>query len=204
MFTVRGIGVHGGVYTPGVTRVHRNVGEVGQVPPVEMLPPSPGSESPSHTDTTSRLAQKAYERVAIPATQRSRLMYARDLISTPVITLSEIAPISDATKLFTEKRFRHVPVVSEKLELVGMLSDRDVLRFTAQGGVQTNKVSDLMSHPVVVASFDTEIREIARVMFEERIGCMPIAMQDNSLGGIVTRSDIIRTLLVQAPLELWR
>ena len=204
MFTVRGIGVQSGVYTPGVTKANREVSAVSEISSALNTPSTSGSDIPKQGDATTRRAQKAYDKVVHPDSPRRRLMFASDLMSKEVVTLKEDALISEATRIFTEKRFRHIPVVSTSLELTGMLSDRDVLRYAAQGKPQTEPVRVLMSHPVVVASFDTEIREIARVLFDERIGCMPIALEDGSLGGIITRSDILRTLVVQAPLELWR
>ena len=49
---------------------------------------------------------------------------------------------------------------------------------------------------------ETEIRLIADVLIKERIGAMPIVDEKEKLVGIVTRSDILRTV-VKAPLELW-
>jgi acetoin utilization protein AcuB len=56
---------------------------------------------------------------------------------------------------------------------------------------------------VLTAHPDTSIRDIARVFFEERIGAVPIVDRGETLVGIVTRSDILRTILNSAPLELW-
>ena len=56
----------------------------------------------------------------------------------------------------------------------------------------------LSAHP------DTEIRLIARTMFEQKIGAMPIlSEEDDSMVGILTRSDILRTVVNRAPFELW-
>ena len=67
----------------------------------------------------------------------------------------------------------------------------------------TPDVRDIMATPVLTAHADTEIREIARVLFEERIGAVPIVDSQGQLVGMVTRSDILRTIMNHAPLDLW-
>jgi acetoin utilization protein AcuB len=59
-----------------------------------------------------------------------------------------------------------------------------------------------MTSQVLTAHPDTSIRDIARVFFEERIGAVPIVDRGETLVGIVTRSNILRTILNSAPLEL--
>ena len=60
-----------------------------------------------------------------------------------------------------------------------------------------------MTDQVLTAHPDTEIRTIARVMFEERIGAMPIVSEAGTPVGIITRSDILRTVMNKVPFELW-
>jgi len=60
-----------------------------------------------------------------------------------------------------------------------------------------------MTDRVLTAHPDTEIRTIARVLFEERIGAMPIVNEAGLPKGILTRSDILRTVMNQVPFELW-
>ena len=64
-------------------------------------------------------------------------------------------------------------------------------------------IQGLITERVLVASPDTEIREVAKILFEHRIGAMPVISSSERLVGIITRSDILRTLVNRAPLELW-
>ena len=130
-----------------------------------------------------------------------------------MVTLLPGTSITDAWKLFRERRFRHVPVVTEQGKIFGIISDRDLLRYAATTGKvppytedmpEASISIDMMTKTRVIASSqDTEIRQIARMLFEQRVGAMPIVTDDGIVRGIITRSDILRTIVNHAPLELW-
>ena len=215
-------------YSPGVIGRSRIVGATQSVHP--SAPAGRSTREPSTTGArrggeggnlegdasgtnVARPAISAYERAMHPDTPRRRVMLASEMMTKQVVTLSSTAILREAYQLFTSKRFRHVPCVDAAMKLVGILSDRDLLRRAAHIGAipkptqaawEDESVSSVMSHQVLVASPDTEMREVARVLFHERIGCMPIVDDAQLLVGIITRSDVLRTLLVEAPLELWR
>jgi len=59
-----------------------------------------------------------------------------------------------------------------------------------------------MTPEVLTASTDTDIRYIARLFVERRIGAMPI-VRNNKLAGIITRSDILSAVMRHFNLEIW-
>ena len=60
-----------------------------------------------------------------------------------------------------------------------------------------------MTRVVLAAHPDIEIREVACTMFKERIGCMPLLDHDGEVVGIITKSDILRGVINNEPLDLW-
>ncbi len=91
-----------------------------------------------------------------------------------------------------------------------MLSYRDLLRhipelITAGETRQASQkhVAEIMTPRVISATPTTEIREIARVMLEERIHAVPILDQDRRLVGILSAQDLLRGIANHGPLELW-
>jgi acetoin utilization protein AcuB len=202
-------------YSPGAIRRVRNVETVSPIGGIgstastgfaallpETNPPINAPQPPSSGPL------QAYERAVNRESPRQRVFKASEMMSTGVVTINDSTTLSDAASIFRSRRFRHIPVLDNSGALVGLLSDRDLLKRAAQSLApdplwEQELVRTVMSSPVLAASPETEIREIARVMFHERIGCLPLLGASQELVGIITRSDILRTLLVQAPLELW-
>ena len=135
---------------------------------------------------------------------RKKIFYAKDLMTQQVITLFVDDSMRTAEKLFNEKRFRHIPVVKDG-ELAGVISDRDLIRVKMEipEDYDTLKISDVMKKKILTARPETNIRDIARIMLEERIGAMIILDSDGKIAGIITRTDILRSIITHAPLELW-
>jgi len=162
---------------------------------------------------TLKNAGKAYSTTLHLPKERGPAFHAHQIMTAPVVTLYQQTTITQAWKLFRERRFRHVPVITQDRKIYGILSDRDLLRYAAISGKvppydastpeATTGIDSLIKTRVVTASEDTEIRQIARILFEQRIGVMPIVSESGVLNGIITRSDILRTLVNHAPLELW-
>lgn len=144
----------------------------------------------------------AYRRAQSRA--RRPAVFAEQIMSRPALTLPAQAPVAEAWALFRQRRIHHLPLVDETATLVGIVSDRDLLRAgldDAQVGVRP--LEGLMTRRVISAAPDAEIRALAEVMVAQRIGAVPIVDAGHSVLGLVTRSDILRALVHQAPLELW-
>ncbi len=119
-------------------------------------------------------------------------LHAKELMSSPVATLSPTTSLEEAYQQFINKRYRHFPVV-EGSKIVGILSDRDLLLEGFGHTVTTKTVQDVMSHPVLTVDQNTEIHLLAKILLKERIGALPIT-NNKTIIGIITRSDILRAL----------
>lgn len=135
-------------------------------------------------------------------TVREPAITASQIMSSPTFTLDKDSKLEEAKQLFADKRFRHVPVVDENKKLVGILSDRDFLSDRLQSS-KAKTIGEVMTTFILTARPEALIRQIADVMFRERVGSMPIVDNNEQLLGIVTRSDILRTLVNTASLKLW-
>jgi acetoin utilization protein AcuB len=161
---------------------------------------SGGQARGKHEALTSR-----YQSAQTPA-EPSEILFVREIMTKTVTSAPPTAGISEVAGLFSEHRYRHLPIVSTEGAIVGLLSDRDVLKYQAIRERRERDealVSSIMVSEVLVATPDTLIRDVARTMFQERIGCLPIVDERNSLVGIVTRSDIMRALIAHGPMRLW-
>ena len=137
-------------------------------------------------------------------------MLARDLMTAPVLTLPSDSTLAEAWAIMTRRSFRHLPVTSFHGALVGMVSDRDLIRHVPELvtiGASTQaagrRLAEIMSPRVLSATPTTDIRDIARVMMEEQVGALPILDPDRRPIGIVSKQDLLRALANHGPLELW-
>ncbi len=198
-------------YKPGRFRP-RKVDPVEQVTPVRPVKPeSSVPQASSFPDGTSP-SIRAYQAMETMMQAERPVILAQEVMSAPVVSLPSEAKLFEAQDLIRHRRFRHLPVTTGEGQVIGMLSDRDVWRGLADptvyklsaGAVPAHTpIHRFMSHPVLVARPISEVRAIARVMFEEHIGAMPIVGEAGELKGMLTRSDILRVLIAHLDFEQW-
>lgn len=157
------------------------------------------------------IASQTYKEVKA-ASDDKPVVLANEIMSSPVDVLPPSASIAVALTIFHDKGFRHLPVVSPERGLVGILSDRDVLRYMSGITSTYNKttahdatgmVSALMTSNVLSATSDTDVRYIARLFVENRIGAMPVVLENGNLTGIITRSNILDAVMRHFNMVLW-
>ena len=130
----------------------------------------------------------------------SNQFYARDVMTSPVISIELDTLLLDAALLLRASAIRHLPVV-EGHELVGIISERDIQRcapsrlipITEDGynAVFANtKVERIMTREPKFVSSSTPLLEAMGVMQQGRYGCLPI-VDEGVLVGILTRSDLM-------------
>ena len=133
-------------------------------------------------------------------------------MSSPVVTLTEQATVDDATLLLHAQRFRHVPVTVNGGDLIGMRSDRDLLHALSglnersepqhAAADDNDRVTALMRSPVLTLVGNTVVRLIASLFVEYHIGAVPV-LAGHKIAGIITRSDVMRAVMLHYGLELW-
>ncbi|MBL1353440.1 MAG: CBS domain-containing protein [Zetaproteobacteria bacterium] len=145
-----------------------------------------------------------------PSQLKSPIFKAEQVMTKPVVFVYPYTPAMEAWKMFDHYGFRHLPVLSEEKSLLGILSDRDLMRCRCKEGIcmhcgqdkEELLVGALMHEQVVTAQLDTDARSIARLFVESRIGAMPI-VENQQLKGIVTRSDLLRAVMRDFHLNVW-
>lgn len=164
-------------------------------------------ETVSQNREHAQQAQNYYESIEHTGDNIAAVI-AADIMISPVMVLTPRATLSKAITLFRRRNFRHVPVVIDDKQLIGMVSDRDILGYLSQHTDnkepfrELQDVEKVMQTNVVSASRDTDIRYIARLFVEDRIGAMPI-VENGKLIGIITRSDILRAVMQNFHIGLW-
>ncbi len=173
----------------------------------------PVGEETEHRSGLAQTAQRAYRQAQTAGTPEPRGLRAYQVMTSPVVTLPPETPLREAWALFKEKGFHHIPVLDQQQRLLGVITDRDLLHAAAdldqpQHRTTTKTPSspsiiELIHQHVLTATPEAGLTEVVQVMLEHRIDSMPVVDHKGALVGIITQSDILRTVLNQAPLELW-
>jgi acetoin utilization protein AcuB len=123
-----------------------------------------------------------------------------DIMKREVVTVSPSDSVAEALRRTRSGRFRHLPVV-ERERLVGVVSDRDLR--SAVPALVTDVVGEALERTLVGGVMHSSVRVIhpldpvedaARLMYEHKIGCLPVVSGDR-LVGIVTETDVLRSFV---------
>ncbi len=119
----------------------------------------------------------------------------KSIMTKNVISVKPSTPIYEAMELLTKHKISGLPVVNDENRLVGILSEKDVLRILLNSDLQArNKVEHFMTKDVVSFTEDTGAVTICKFFLEKNIRRVPI-VKDGILIGVVSRRDIIALIL---------
>ena len=128
-------------------------------------------------------------------------MRVADLMTTDLITLNESDNLDLARMEMHLARIRHLPVI-RRGRLVGLVTHRDILRATCSVFAELDSmeqstilrevpVQEIMSRDVQTAEPDLDAAEAARLLLENKFGCLPVVADGDRLVGIVTEADFV-------------
>ena len=154
-------------------------------------------------------AIEAYKSMLPEDLDRGPLYHADQIMTLNVIAVRARDEVAHAWRTLTSHMIHQTPVLDDSGQLVGVVSERNLLTaFNVDGGeirdVRLKRVGDVMTTPVVAASPVTDIRRIARVMLDRDVDGVPIVSEAGVLLGFVSRSDILRAVVTDPPLSIWR
>ena len=115
-----------------------------------------------------------------------------DFMSTAVITMKESDTLSAAQIEMQMAEIRHLPVVDKKGHVVGVLSDRDILRNLTKIDGKPTPVTQIMSRRVQTVKPSMLASEAATLLIEHKFGCLPVVGDDEQIVGIITDTDFLK------------
>jgi len=121
------------------------------------------------------------------------------------IVVRDDTPIYEALKVMHDHKIRRLPVLNDKGALVGIVSERDLLSASASPATSLSvfelhylitkiPVADVMTTELITVTEDTPLEEAARIMADNKIGCLPVE-RGADLVGIITETDLFKTFL---------
>jgi len=145
----------------------------------------------------------------------------KDIMVTEVIAIQEDASVEELSKILVENKISGVPVVDKDGKLVGIATEGDlivkdsdlhfpryfklldsIIYLESLNKFKANlkkylgtRVSDVMSTEVKTVREDTPVSEAANLMIRHDINRLPVMDDNHNMVGIVTRSDIVRSMI---------
>lgn len=197
--------------TRGVTPVGQDGAQADGASQFSGLMADSASQPPS--DVAHRVALAAYDDVRKPDLPRQPLTKVQAIMSTEVVTVPEHFNVEQAWALLGQHGVGQAPVVSQARVLVGLLARAELMRADRLPKADSHPlvwrallaqpVTDLMWTPVPSVALDTDIRRVARVLLDTGLPGLPVVDDEGQVTGFVSRSDILRAVVADPPLDLW-
>ncbi len=132
-------------------------------------------------------------------------MKVKKLMTPSPVTATPKTSYNEAVKLMQDNGIRHLPILGKKGKVTGIVSLEDLLSAKPSGVstlsvyeiaslLETVKMEKVMTSPVFAVSEDCSVTNAARFMIEKKVGCLPV-MQDDTLAGIITDTDIFQSFV---------
>ncbi len=114
-------------------------------------------------------------------------------------------PVVEAQQVMQDHHIRHLPILDEDENLVGLVTLRSLMNavpsdvsqfspFVVNYILSKIQVHNIMVRDLITTSPDTTIEEAARVMADRKIGCLPV-MEDDELIGIISDNDLFKIMV---------
>jgi len=187
----------------------RPVGRRGPVDAIGTAGAELGNAAANPPPSSDAEALAAYRRMLHIDEERGPLVHARQIMERQVVTIAASDDVTRAWQILADHHIHQAPVVGSDGSLVGIVSERDLLTALNLDhdlirDALARHVADVMASPVVAADPSTDIRRIAHVMLERGAAGVPIVENDRQLVGFVSRGDVLRAVIADPPLSLWR
>jgi CBS-domain-containing membrane protein len=155
----------------------------------------------------------AYASAAQPGIPRHPLSRVQDIMSHAVVLVAAASTVGEAWSTLAQRHVGQAPVVDAQGVLVGLLTRADLLHPDRLPGpdahalvwraLQMQSVVEVMWTPVPSVAPDTDIRRLARVLLDTGLPGLPVVDDAGQVIGFVSRSDVLRAVVADPPLDLW-
>jgi len=146
-------------------------------------------------------------------------MQAKDVMTTPVVTVNPDTPVADVAKQLIKRRISAVPVVDAEGRAVGIVSEGDLMRRPETAGkrhpswwlallaepedqareyvkAHGRRAREVMTRDLVTVGEDAPLEEIATLLEKHRIKRVPVVRQ-GKLVGIVSRANLLQGIVAR-------
>ncbi|VUZ25757.1 Uncharacterised protein [uncultured Comamonas sp.] len=139
--------------------------------------------------------------------ERRRLELVADVMTRGALTVHPQMTVEAAWSLLSQHQVGQVPVINDSDRVVGLLLRADMappsLARSPGPAMAQRRVAEVMVTPVPAVSEDTALRRLAYVLMDTGLPGLPVTDAQGVLSGFVSRTDILRAVAADPPLDMW-
>ena len=132
-------------------------------------------------------------------------MLVKERMTRNPVTVTDDTSLDEAMRIMRREKIRRLPILNDAGDLVGIVSDRDLLAASPSKATTLSKyevgylvskipLKDVMTRDVITVQEDTPVEEVARIMADNKIGGVPV-MRGDTMVGIITETDLFKVFL---------
>lgn len=124
------------------------------------------------------------------------MIKAKDIMTKDIVSVKRDTPVYEAVKLMAENDITGMPVVEDDMTLLGVISEKDVLRLFYADEEEKNKpVEFFMTQPAACYDENDSLQKICDFMMINHFRRVPVISKEGKVVGIVSRPDLVKYIL---------
>lgn len=214
-------GINGPMYQGGAQRLSHITAVRGVQRPSGLRAGASGVEGQESQirHSISTLSAKVHDAVNAyldteqgPKEERRQIYTVQDVMTQGAVTLPPDINVEQAWQVLAEKKIAQAPVLNAQGVVIGLLLRADMAPLALlpePGAVQQamllakRPVTEVMVTPVPTVTAGTHLRQLTHVLLETGLPGLPVTDADGHLHGFVSRTDVLRAVVSEPPLDLW-
>lgn len=117
-------------------------------------------------------------------------------MSTSIITVRPETPVTECIDLLSKHRISGMPVVSDEMDLEGVISEKDTFKLILKAGYtrsMSGTVADYMTREVDTVHPDDDVFKLANMFYDHNYRRLPV-IENDKVVVIISRRDILKSI----------
>ena len=125
--------------------------------------------------------------------KKKSVVLASEIMNKQMMHLEGELSAKEAWEKIKHHEIKYFPILGEEGKLLGMLSERDILKGMQEG--DRKKLKDLTAEQTLCAEPETELADIMKVFSDQAVEVVPVIDKKHNVVGILTQNELLQTML---------
>jgi len=163
----------------------------------------------------NKLNKKNYDKKALDSYKKIAKMdtneavyHIKDIMTKEFISIDSKSTINEAYNVLKENKISQIPIVTFANQIVSIINKKMILNLIVEDidnarQIMQKKIDEIYLPELITTDPISDIRRVAKVMIKYKIDAIPVVNQNNTLVGIVSKTDIIKAVSHIPNFQLW-